>query len=136
MSWGPHINNITGKARRTLGFLRRNLNVNSKEVKENAYKALVRPTIEYGSTVWDPHQAELKHKIEMVQRQAARYVESRYRHTSSVGDMLKELRWESLEQRRLKARLVMLYKISFQLVAISPVEYLIPVVAVPEGKIA
>jgi hypothetical protein len=55
LRWSDHVNNICGKANRTLGFLRRNLNVGSTSVKENAYKTLVRPTLEYASTVWDPY---------------------------------------------------------------------------------
>ena len=40
-----HINNITKKANSTLGFLRRNLNINSTSVKEQAYKSLVGPSL-------------------------------------------------------------------------------------------
>ena len=36
------------------GFLRRNLSACSQDVKESAYKGLVRPVLEYGSSVWDP----------------------------------------------------------------------------------
>ena len=38
-----------------LGFLRRNLFSCPQDVKEAAYKSLMRPIIEYGSSVWDPH---------------------------------------------------------------------------------
>ena len=43
------------KANRSLGFLRRNLSSCPEGVKEAAYKALVRPHVEYASSVWDPH---------------------------------------------------------------------------------
>ena len=38
----------------TLGFLRRNLSACPHDVKESAYKGLVRPVLENGSSVWDP----------------------------------------------------------------------------------
>ena len=38
-----------------LGFLRRNLSSCPKDVKEFAYKGLVRPFLEYASPVSDPH---------------------------------------------------------------------------------
>ena len=49
-----HVSNICTKANRNLGFLRRNLYSCPQEVKEAAYKGLVRPVLEYGSPVWDP----------------------------------------------------------------------------------
>ena len=54
MSWANHISNITAKANRTIGFLRRNIHACPKVVKAAAYITLVRPSIEYASTVWDP----------------------------------------------------------------------------------
>ena len=55
LSFDKHIDNITKKGLKTLGFLRRNLYPCSKQIKDMAYKTLVRPILEYSSTVWDPH---------------------------------------------------------------------------------
>jgi len=55
LSWNLHIKNICCKANRTLGFLRRNLKISAMKMKETAYKTLVRPIMEYASTVWDPY---------------------------------------------------------------------------------
>ena len=54
LKWNTHVSNICTKANRTLGFLRRNLSACPQDVKESAYKGLVRPVLEYGSSVWDP----------------------------------------------------------------------------------
>ena len=43
------------KANQTIGFLKRNIRVHNKDLKSVAYKALVRPQLEYASTVWYPH---------------------------------------------------------------------------------
>ena len=56
LRWNTHISNVCTKANRTLGFLRRNLYSCQQEVKEAAYKKLVRPVLDYGSSVWDPTQ--------------------------------------------------------------------------------
>ena len=119
LKWHSHINNICNKANSTLGFLRRNLNISSTSVKEQAYKSLVRPSLEYACSVWDPYFTEDINKIEKVQRRAARYVTNRHRNTSSVSDMLDHLKWRDLAHRRTEARLVMFYKISYHLVAIT-----------------
>ena len=63
-------------------------------------------------------------KIEMVQRRAARYVTNRYRNTSSVTSMLGDLEWDTLEIRRKKIRLTMMYKIINNLIDIRAEEYL------------
>ena len=62
----------------------------------------------------------------MVQRRAARYVCNRHHNTSSVTDMLDQLGWESLQERRARARLCMVYKIVTTLVAIPAPNYFIP----------
>ena len=46
-----------------------------------------------------------------LQRRAARFVTNRYHNKSSVNDMLGNLKWQTLEERRTNARLTMLYKI-------------------------
>ena len=72
LTWHNHIQNITKKANQTLGFLRRNIKVNSEKLKSTAYKTLVRPQLEYSSTVWSPHTSNLIDQLESVQRRAAR----------------------------------------------------------------
>jgi hypothetical protein len=44
---------------------------------------LSRPTVEYASSVWDPYHQNNKHRLEMVQRRAARYVTNSHHNTSS-----------------------------------------------------
>ena len=124
LTWNTHIGNITSKSNKLLGFLRRNLKMRNESTKENAYKAIVRSNLEYCSTVWAPHTKKNKDEIEKVQRRAARFVTGRYHNTSSVSSMIDHLNWESLEQRRQKARVIMLYKIIHNEVDINPQSYL------------
>ncbi|XP_076455765.1 uncharacterized protein LOC143290299 [Babylonia areolata] len=105
LNWDTHISNTTNRANKTLGFLRRNLRVGSINIKETAYKALVRPTLEYVSPVWDPHTAKNIDSIEKVQRRAARWVVNDHCHTSSVDSMLTHPQWSTLADRRRAARL-------------------------------
>jgi hypothetical protein len=120
----------TGRTRtlgnRTLGFLRRNLHSSPKHLKEVAYKTMVRPRLEYASTVWDPHLKYHINNIEKVQRRAARFVCKDYSHEASVTQMLTNLQWPPLYIRRMTFRLVMFYKIVNNHVAIPAGPYLIP----------
>ena len=110
LRWDDHIDKITSKASKTLGMIRRNLSGCTKEIKLHAYKSLVRPQLEYASSVWDPHTAKHTHKLEMVQRRAARFVSADYRYKSSPSAMIHSLKLQSLEARRKSARLSILYK--------------------------
>ena len=90
------------------------------------YNALVRPILEYSCQVWDPHTNKDIQKLESVQRRAARYATNRYHDTSSPTEMIRNLGWDSLKQRRAKIRLATLYKIMFNLVEIPREQFLIP----------
>ena len=114
LKWNAQIGKATAKANRTLGFLKRNLRVKSCALKQQAYFSLVRPQLEYCSSIWDPRQGienNGSYRLEMVQRRAARWTLCRYHPTASVSDMLQERGWRSLLQRRCDARLVLLYKV-------------------------
>jgi hypothetical protein len=125
LSWNTHIDIIVKKGNSTLGFPRRNLRVSSEETK--AYISLVRPSLEYCSTVWNPYTKERINKIEMAQRRAARYVTKIYHNISSVSSMIDHLGWETLESKtRTKAQLTMLSKITNNLIDIPADEYLTP----------
>ncbi len=127
LSWNKHIDSITSKANKTLGFLRRNVKVSSPKIKAQAYMSLVRPTLEYASSVWNPYTKQNIEKIEMVQRRAARFTLNRFHNTSSVTNMVELLGWRSLEYRRLDASLCLFYKIVNGMVLIPADQYLIPI---------
>ena len=97
LKWNTHISNICTKANRSLGFLRRTLFSFPKNVKEAAYKGMVRPILEYGSLVWDPHTDKLQEELEKVQNRAARFSTRNYVYeTGSMTGILGQLKWESL----------------------------------------
>ena len=114
MSWTKHIQEVINKASKTLNFVKRTLYQCEPSVKVAAYNTLVRPILEYANIVWDPHQQYLIDNIEMVQRRAARWVKQDYRLTSSVSDMLNDLQWTTLYERRKYCRLITFYKFLHQ----------------------
>jgi hypothetical protein len=126
LNWKPHVGKTIKKANSALGFLRRNLRSCSTATRANAYNTLVRPHLEYCSSVWSPYRQDQVGMIEMVQRRAARYTTNRYHNTSSVSSMLQDLGWQSLESRRQKTQLTMFFKIVNDLVDIRANDYLTP----------
>ena len=119
LKWDLHINNIVCKANKILGFLRRNLSHCPTNVKAQAYFTLVRPHLEYASCAWDPHLQQDISKLEMVQRQALRFVCGEYARTPGiVTSLYQRLGWPTLQQRREFQRLSMFYKIMNKMVAV------------------
>ena len=82
-----------------------------KEVKEAAYKRLVLPVLEYGSSLWDHPGVVLQEELESVPKRAARIVTGNYNYESgSMTGILGQLKWESFKIRRKDNRLILLYK--------------------------
>ena len=72
---------------------------------------MVRPILEYGSSVCDPHTDKLQEELEKVQNRAARFVTRNYVYeTGGMTGILGQLKWESLKKRRKDNRLILLYK--------------------------
>ena len=109
-----------------MGFLRRNLALAPRHTKEVANKTLVRPQLEYAAPIWNPNHKPQIQEVEKVQRTAARWTCMRWRNTSSVGDMLGELEWPSLEARREQSSLTFFYKIHSGTVSLDKDKYLTP----------
>ena len=98
-----HIQRISSKANISRGYIKRNIRPKYPGVHETSYKSA------YGSTVWSPYTQSNTHRTEMVQRRAIRWTLSNYSPYKSVTDMQLSIGWRSLEQRRVDARLCMLY---------------------------
>ena len=95
-------------------------------LKEIAYKTLVWPKLEYAAPIWSPYSKFQINQVEKVQRTAARWTCSRWRNTSSAGEMLDELEWPPLEARRDRSSLLLFYKIHSGAVSIGRGKYLTP----------
>ena len=98
-AWSKHISQTAKKANNTRAFLQRNLRRAPTSVKKRAYETLVRPILEYASAVWDPHAESDIYRLEMVQRRYARYTCNDFGRTSSVTAMLRQIGWDTLQER-------------------------------------
>ena len=81
------------------------------------HKTYVRPTLEYASTVWDPHKGNKSQAnlLESAQNKAARFVMCDWSMSSSVMGITSTLKWESLQERRARAHVVIFHKIQHSL---------------------
>ena len=63
LKWTGHIGNIRAKSCKPPGFLHRNFHGCRSDIKATAYSTMVRPTLEYTSTVWDPYHQKTGIKV-------------------------------------------------------------------------
>ena len=125
LTWNDHTQRIVSKANQINAFLYRNLRHCPSGVKCNCYKSMVRPIVEYASSVWDPHTTTNISKIEAIQKRAARFCLNDFSRYSSVSNMLTTLDLPTLQQRRVRAKLIMMYKIINDYIDI-PKDFFIP----------
>ena len=123
LSWTPHINSLCSKANWLLGFLHRTLHHCPPHLKEHAYKQIVLLSC---SSIWDPHQQTLIHKLEMIQHRVACFVLNkpwRRNCRDSITNMLLTLKWPSLEERRKQSRQMLLFKFINELITFQVSAY-------------
>lgn len=114
LRFDKHIDKITSKAFKTLGFILRN----TKEFKQSQtiillYNALVRSCLEYCCVVWNPHYKKYIERIERIQKKFLKILSYRYnaRSLKNYSDRLAHFNMTSLEDRRRFLDLIFLYKI-------------------------
>ena len=121
LSFNSHIDTICRKATNLLNLCRRNLHMCPPEIKEQAYKSIIRPNLDYASPAWAPHTLTNINKIEAVQRRAARFVLNNYKYgpDASLSQQITEkLKWTPLQHRRAAYDLSLFFKIRNGLVNI------------------
>ena len=107
LSWANHVDRLRKKVAAGIGLLRRIRDFTSFDILIKIYKALIEPHFDYACTVWDDLDATLALKLQKLQNRAARIItKSDYEVRST--DILKNLGWETLQNRRydLKKRLM------------------------------
>ena len=126
LTWNEHISYITTKANKVKCFLQRNLKPCPTTVKTICYKSLIRSILDYASIIWSPHTQKNIQAVESVQRRSARFVTNTYSPYASVTNLLTNLGWKPLSDRRNELRLLMFYKVVHHLVDINADNLLLP----------
>ena len=109
-SWNEHISNITTTAWSRLNLLRALKFKINRLALEKIYNSFIRPLLEYSDAVWDNATSECKEKLEAVHNEAARIITGATK-LCSISKLHEDLGWETLQARRSKHKLTILYKI-------------------------
>ena len=110
-----HINNVTTKAAKVVGFIKRN----TKSFKKVAaslllYKTLVRSILEYSSVAWNPFYAGHSQRLESIQRSFTRHLywkHNRFKHRLNYNDRLTYFKLDTLSKRRKYADMIFLHNV-------------------------
>ena len=119
LNWSEQCTYVFNKSNFMMSFLERNLIRCPSNVKENCFNALVRPILEYSCTAWDPYRQNQIDRLELINKRAARFITGNYtrEHGNSIKNF-ESLGWCSLRERRLKCKLILLFKIKSDLIHI------------------
>jgi hypothetical protein len=109
LKWSEHCLAVAKKANQVLGMVRRNIKHFTRASLIMLIKTLIRPHVEYAVQVWSPHYRKDIELLERVQRRATKLLPS-IRHLT-YNERLEYLQLQSLETRRLRADLILLYQI-------------------------
>ena len=108
MSFASHVNHVVKKAGSALDWLLRTFSIRNAPLT-HLYKSYVLPLLEYNSAFWNPHLLKDIDALESVQR---RFTKSfPFLRDLSYRARLEALELESLEIRRLRATLILIYNI-------------------------
>jgi hypothetical protein len=109
LKFSTHIQTAVNKANRTLGCLRHTFKHMNKDIFVSLYKAMVRPHLEYASSVWSPSLKRDMDSIEQVQRRATRLIPE-LQHLP-YPERLKSLNLPTLQYRRERTDIIETFKI-------------------------
>ncbi len=112
LKWETHVNKISKKAYQRANHILKSFRSTNVWTYLKAYKAYVRPILEYATTIWSPYLLKDKLKVERVQRFFTRKIcrTCRIPYTS-YSHRLYMLGIKTLEYRRVEIDLMFLYKI-------------------------
>ena len=133
LNFKDHISQATTKVNRILGVIRRSFDHLTDHTFVQLYKAIVRPILEYGHSVWQPVLETLQQDIEEVQHRA----------TKLIGHLKdkpypERLKLPSLDHRRRRGDTIDLFKYVTGIYDVSrPIFELAPNsnYAIPEGTV-
>ena len=113
LNFSKHIAQVCRKASQQIGVLSRLKNLVPVPAKLTLFKSAILPHLTYCQKVWHFARASDKRKLERIQERALRviYLDK----TSSYEDLLKRANLDTLNERRLKDILFLMYKVKHQM---------------------
>lgn len=109
LNWSQQIATVTASARQLAGWVLRVFKTRTKEVMLLLYKTLIRPKLEYGCVVFNPHRIGDIAKLEEVQRTLTHRIENMEKF--NYWERLAALDLYSTQRRRERYICIQMFKI-------------------------
>ena len=109
-TWHKHIEYIKEKAWNRINVMRKLKYELDRQSLETIYLTFIRPVLEYANVVWDNCTHYEKEELEKIQNEAARIVTGTTKLVSKHA-LYEEIGWDTLDLRRRKHKLTLLYKV-------------------------
>lgn len=117
LHFDDHISQMVNKANKLIGLIRRTFTFMDKQLFNQLYKALIRPHLDYGDSIYFPITKKNKRIVENVQRRATRLVPEL--QNMSYEDRLRQLNLPTLNYRRKRGDIIQTFKIIHKIDDIS-----------------
>jgi len=115
LKFNRHIQIAINKALKKLGLIKRvTKDFKTLDSLIILYNTLVRPTLEYGSIIWNPYGVTLQEKLESVQKKLIKYICYKTRvpyHREDYIMLCHKYKLQTLIERRCKLDFVFLHKL-------------------------
>ena len=109
LNFEKHVTQAVNKANRIMAIARKTFDYMDEQTFKYIFKGLVRPHLEYGATIWNPHTDKTKKLIENVQRRATKTVPGLAK--LSYEKRLLKLKLPTLSYRRTRGDVIHVYKL-------------------------
>ena len=115
-SWHAHIEYTNEKAWQRINIMRRLKFILDRKSLETNYLSFICPVLEYRDTIWEncTHEKYEKQELDKIQNEAARII-TRTIILVSLQSLYQNVGWESLQDRRLKHKLNLFFKMQHEL---------------------
>ena len=117
LKFSKHVDTKISKANKILGLIRHTFKYLNSDIIISLYKTLVRPHVEYATSVWSPHLKGDRDKIEKLQRRATKLIPEL--RDKTYEERLRSLNLATLEHRRLRTDLILIYKYTHNLIKLD-----------------
>ena len=104
-----NVGHCVKKANKVLGMIRRTFSYLNQSMVSQLYKVFVRPHLEYCQQACSPYLKKDQDKLEKVQRSATKLMQ--HMKDLPYEERLKELNLYSLEERRMRGDMILMYRL-------------------------